>query len=202
MGTTLILNGSPRAPRSNSKLYSGLFRHYARNHTDYRDITRTNHSELCRAMGQHTDTLLVFPLYADSLPVGVLDFLKALEADPPHTKPVISVLINCGFLEASQNETAIRIIGAFCRRNGYRLGSILMLGSGEAILRTPFRYVAVRAIRRLVRSIEKRDYKTIRATMPIGKRLFRIAADIYWTNYGKRFGVSKEQMRTMDIEKP
>ena len=153
-------------------------------------------------MGQHTDTLLVFPLYADSLPVGVLDFLKALEADPPHTKPVISVLINCGFLEASQNETAIRIIGAFCRRNGYRLGSILMLGSGEAILRTPFRYVAVRAIRRLVRSIEKRDYRTIRATMPIGKRLFRIAADIYWTNYGKRFGVSKEQMQTMDIEKP
>ena len=67
------MNGSPRAPRSNSKLYSGLFRHYARNHTDYRDITRTNHSELCRAMGQHTDTLLVFPLYADSLPVGVLD---------------------------------------------------------------------------------------------------------------------------------
>ena len=134
--------------------------------------------------------------------MGVLDFLKALEADPPHTKPVISVLINCGFLEASQNETAIRIIGAFCRRNGYRLGSILMLGSGEAILRTPFRYVAVRAIRRLVRSIEKRDYRTIRATMPIGKRLFRIAADIYWTNYGKRFGVSKEQMQTMDIEKP
>ena len=132
MGKILILNGSPRAPKSNSKRYAEIFMRHCTAETDYRNITKKNHEELCAALSGYTDVLFAFPLYADSLPVGFLNFLKALEACPPAHKPVVSILINCGFLEAEQSEVAIRMMRLFCRRNGYVMGSVLMLGSGEA----------------------------------------------------------------------
>lgn len=200
MGKILILNGSPRAPKSNSKRYAEIFTRYASSEVAYFNITRRNHQELCAAVEGCTDLLLVFPLYADALPVGLLDFLKTLEANPPKRKPVISVLINCGFLEYQQNMVALRILSLFCKRNRYRLGAQLMLGSGEAILDTPFRFIAVRAIHKLALSVEQGTYRTFCATMPLPKRLFMWAAEKYWTKYGKRYGTTKEQMQTMEIE--
>lgn len=200
MGKILILNGSPRAPKSNSKRYAEIFARHCPAETDYRNITKKNHEELCAAFDGYTDMLFAFPLYADSLPVGFLNFLKVLEACPPAHKPVVSILINCGFLEAGQSEVAIRMMRLFCRRNGYVMGSVLMLGGGEAILDTPFKYVATRNIRRLAQSVASGSYCTLSATMPLPKCLFRLAADVYWTNYGKRFGITKQQMQTMEIE--
>lgn len=80
MAGILILNGSPRAPRSNSKRYAALFMNRCK--------------VLCEKMNDVSDVLLVFPLYADGLPVTLLDFLKTLETCPPERKPVISMLIN------------------------------------------------------------------------------------------------------------
>lgn len=51
----------------------------------------------------------------------------------------MSVLINCGFLECRQNDVAVEMVRLFCRQNGYRFGSVLKIGSGEAIWDTPFR---------------------------------------------------------------
>ena len=161
MGKILILNGSPRAPKSNSKRYAEIFMRHCTAETDYRNITKKNHEELCAALSGYTDVLFAFPLYADSLPVGFLNFLKALEACPPVHKPVVSILINCGFLEAEQSEVAIRMMRLFCRRNGYVMGSVLMLGSGEAILDTPFKYVATRNIRRLAQSMVSGRYHNL-----------------------------------------
>lgn len=74
------------------------------------------------------------------------------------------------------------------------------LGSGEAILGTPFRYIAVRAIRKLAKSVGNGKYCNIQATMPLNKRLFIWASTRYWIQYGKRFGITKEQMQSMKIE--
>lgn len=92
------------------------------------------------------------------------------------------------------------MIELFCRRNSYVLGSVLMLGSGEAILKTPFKYAAVRAIRNLAVSVADKHYNTFNATMPLSKKMFCLAANIHWTLYGKKFGTTKKQMQTMRIE--
>ena len=86
MAAIMILNGSPRAPRSNSKQYAELFSKSCRSETEYFQITRTNHLELCRAVERFSDLLFVFPLYADGIPVTLLNFLKVLEAHPPQKK--------------------------------------------------------------------------------------------------------------------
>lgn len=200
MGKVMILNGSPRAPKSNSKKYSEIFMKYSRMQCDYFNITKSNHLKLIAEMENYSDVIIVFPLYADSLPVGLLNFLKNLENNLPAQRPVISILINCGFLEYEQNSVAVSMIRYFCRRNNFPIGSALMLGSGEAILETPFRYIAVRAIKRLSESVNKGNYKDISATMPLPKWLFKMAARSYWISYGKKFGVSEKEMQRLEIE--
>lgn len=196
----MILNGSPRAPRSNSKRYASVFLKYCPSDAEYFNISAGNHAELRSRIEECSDILFVFPLYADSLPVGLVRFLKYLEANPPAARPVVSILVNCGFLEYTQNEIAVRMMRLFCRQNGYPFGSVLMIGSGEAIMDFPFKVLVIREIKRLAESISEGNHRVLHVTMPIGKHLFRIAATYYWIFYGRRFGVTRRQMQTMKIE--
>lgn len=85
----VLLNGSPRAPKSNSKRYAAIFREHCPVAADYFEITRRNHAMLCSKTDEYTDVVLVFPLYADSLPVSLLDFLKSLEAARSERRPTV-----------------------------------------------------------------------------------------------------------------
>lgn len=62
MGKIMIINGSPRAPRSNSRQYAELFAKAYGDETVYFNITRANHLEICRAMEGVENVLFVFPL--------------------------------------------------------------------------------------------------------------------------------------------
>lgn len=200
MAGILILNGSPRAPRSNSKRYAALFMNRCKMQCEYQNITRTNHAALCEKMNEVSDVLLVFPLYADGLPVTLLDFLKTLETCPPERKPVISVLINCGFFEHHQNDIAVRMVELFCRQNGYRFGSVLKIASGEAILDTPFCGLVKRKLGQLAAAIVQGKARVLHVSMPLTRGMFVRASTRYWVNYGKKNGVSREQMAVMEIE--
>ncbi|MGI5957863.1 MAG: hypothetical protein ACOX60_00405 [Massiliimalia sp.] len=200
MGKIMIINASPRAPKSNSKQYGDIFTKYSKWPVEYFNLTKRNHEQLCQEMERFSDVLFVFPLYADSIPVTLLNFLKVLEQHPVRNNPVISVLINCGFIEPYQNEIAVKMVQLFCKRNGYPFGSVLKIGGGEAILTTPFRFLAVRKIHKLARSIQLKQYQNLRVTMPISKKMFLNASTRYWIQYGAKNGITKEQMETMKIE--
>ena len=200
MGNIMIMNASPRAPKSNSKQYARIFSENCHMQTEYFNLTKTNHMELAHTMERFSDVLFVFPLYVVGIPVTLLNFLKALENSPPQHKPVVSVLINCGFLEPEQNSIAVKMIQLYCRNYGYPIGSVLKIGGGEAILTTPFRFLVKGKIKKLARSITSANYRELRVTMPLPKSIFIKAASTYWENYGKRNGITKEDMKTMQIE--
>ena len=200
MGKIMILNGSPRAPRSNSKCYAELFsKKYGRN-VSYFAVSKNNHCELCAKMEAVSDILLVFPLYVDGIPVTLLNFLKTLETYPLKNRPTFSVLINCGFLEYQKNDIAVEMIKLFCKQNRYPFGAVLKIGAGEAILNTPFKLLVTRKIKKFAASIVSKKYRTFQVTMPISAKMFLQASTGYWTNYGRKNGVTKEQMETMQIE--
>lgn len=200
MGKVIIINGSPRASKSNSKRYGDIFKDFYKGDTDTFNIRKNNHSDICSKIDGYTDILFVFPLYADSIPVTFLNFLKFLEENPPKNKPNINVLINCGFIEPTQNTVCIDMIKLFCKQNGYTFGSVLSIGSGEAILETPFKFLVRGKIKRLAKSIYNNRFESLSVTMPISKKLFVKASTSYWTNYGKRNGITKLDMETMKIE--
>lgn len=201
MEKIMILNGSPRAPRSNSKQYAALFEKYSRLPTETFSVTGPKAGEIGKKIQEFSHVLLVFPLYADGLPVPLLRFLKEWEQNGFPGKPTVSVLINCGFLEPEQNDVAIDMVKLFCRKNGLTFGSVLKIGSGEAILQTPFRWLVERKIRRLAANMEKGTWSVQRVTMPLTKNMFLKASTKYWESYGKKNGITRDEMATMSIEK-
>lgn len=200
MDKILILNGSPRAVKSNSKTYAEIFIKNCRMESEYFPIFKTNHEVLCSKIEDFSDVLFVFPLYVDAIPVTLLQFLKDLEKFSIKRKPRISVLVNCGFLEYRQNDVAVDMMRLFCRENGYEFGSVLKIGGGEAILTTPFRFLVVRKIKKLANSLKKAQYQTLAVTMPISGKQFVKASTSYWVHYGKKKGITKEEMACMQIE--
>ena len=94
MGKLLIVNGSPRAPRSNSRRYIEQFLPCWGETADRYTTLKGGplSSEGC------TDLLLVFPLYADGVPAVLMRTLKQLATWGETPRPRIHVLVNCGFL--------------------------------------------------------------------------------------------------------
>ena len=82
----------------------------------------------------------------------------------------------------------------------YPFGSVLSIGSGEAILNTPFRGLVGRKLKQLVASMARGQGRRLKVTMPLPKKLFIKASTTYWENDGKRNGITRAQMETMDIE--
>jgi hypothetical protein len=200
MAGMLIVNSSPRAKVSNSKKYIEIFKSfYSGDVFEYNANTKDPKNAL-KVIGQSTDMLLVFGLYVDSLPQSLLSWLIELENLTLSRKPVVHVIVNCGFLEPKQNYVAIEMIKLFCSQNGYTFGSSLSIGSGEAILTTPFAGLVKQKISKLRRAIKAQHPVSLKVTMPLTKGIFLSASKGYWINYGAKNNITEQQMRTMLIE--
>ncbi len=85
--------------------------------------------------------ILSCPLYADSLPSGVTRFLEIVAAkraaEGRHGGKRFVALLNCGFPEAGQCDTAIAICRRFAREAALEWAGGLALGGGEAIAGRP-----------------------------------------------------------------
>lgn len=204
MDRLLILNASPRAPRSNSRIYASLLERYClrRFLVDNRVLNTVNHRSLCRRIDRIHHLVLVFPLYIDTIPVTLLDFLKALERHRLHYKPTIHMIINCHFLESEQNSIAVRTIKFFCSSNGFPFGSALCIGSGETIMKTPFRYLVRYKIKAFATAILRSKAQELRVSTPLSKSLFIRASSRYWLKLGKEHGNTRNAMERMDIAAP
>ena len=57
MGKVIIINGSPRATKSNSKRYGDIFRCFYKGDTDTFNITKNNHNDICSKIEEYSDIL-------------------------------------------------------------------------------------------------------------------------------------------------
>ena len=64
----LIVNGSPRAPRSTSRRYAELFQARWKGEARYAALTAKNHAELAAAAADCTDLLLSSPSMPTAFP--------------------------------------------------------------------------------------------------------------------------------------
>ena len=196
MGKLLIVNGSPRAPRSNSRRYIEQFLPCWGETADQYTALKGGplSSEGC------TDLLLVFPLYADGVPAVLMRTLKQLATWGETPRPRIHVLVNCGFLEPEQTQPAVEMVRLICKRYRYPWGMALRIGSGEAILNTPFSFLVRRSLRRLAAGIRAGRSEVLSVRMPLSRRMFIWASGRYWAGYGAENHITAREMRTMEIE--
>lgn len=197
----LIINGSPRAPKSNSKKYIELFHQCWPAKAAVYAVTTQKPGDLWENLHDFSDLLLVFPLYADGLPAILMNFLKAMALAFRQPRQLrLHILVNCGFLEPGQNQTAVEILECFCRKMGWTMGSVLCIGSGEAILSTPFAFLVKRKIRLFARSIQSGRAARLKVSMPLTKKMFVKASERYLLSLGSKNSLSKEQMSAKEIE--
>ena len=77
--------------------------------------------------------LFAFPLYVDAPTSALLNLMKKIQSnkDLYRNQPIMYVLMNCGFYEAIQNETAIQIMKHFCDRVDFKWGQAFARGAGS-----------------------------------------------------------------------
>ena len=141
----LVLMGSPKAGRGNSESLGAylLARLSERGvQTQMLSVIRALRSpEATQALLEAADgadlLILATLLYVDSLPSGVIRALELIaerrRAAAQAHRARFCAIINCGFPEASQNDTALAICRRFAAEAGFEWAGGLSMGMGEAI---------------------------------------------------------------------
>jgi len=141
----LILIGSPKGRKSAScklglKLAEGLREHGAAVseelvHNGLRSEEGT--TRLLEAVDTSDLVVLAFPLYVDSLPAPLTHLLELI-ADrrarfAPAGMPRLAVIVQCGFPESHQCDTAVGTCRLFADRTGMRWAGALAMGMGGSL---------------------------------------------------------------------
>ena len=141
----LLLVGSAKHPHSTSEslgtyLIEKMHEHGFETetlfiHKSLKSDDRRN--ELLTATNQADIIVIAFPLYVDSLPYLVIRTLELIAKNRKVIKNLMDqsllCIVNCGFPEAHQNDTAITICRKFASETGFMWAGGLTLGAGEVI---------------------------------------------------------------------
>lgn len=76
MGKILIINGSPRAPRSHSARFAQIFGERCKAETEHVQLLHADHVQRQRKFEDCSDVLFVFPLYAEGCSCHIARILE------------------------------------------------------------------------------------------------------------------------------
>jgi NAD(P)H-dependent FMN reductase len=141
----LLLVGSPRASRSTSAaLGSYLLDRLGEEGFDVQKsfaypslASDRGFAGLLLAVREADLVVIAFPVYADSLPSGLIRAMEVIEEDGKRRvatkRQRILALSNSGFPEASHSALALAMCKLFAREAGFEWAGGLALGGGESI---------------------------------------------------------------------
>jgi multimeric flavodoxin WrbA len=137
MTNLCIINGSPRKGNgSSSCLISELTKLFNDDvkAKEYYISNFMKDKHLLNEILSYDKVIFVSPLYADCLPSTMLEFMATFEdfiKDNNNIKIDMYGLINCGFLEGTQNKTALNILKNYSRRIKFNWRFGVGIGGGE-----------------------------------------------------------------------
>jgi len=147
MRQVCFINGSPKNKNSCSGYLIGVMKDILDTQTSQSEefhiascLKADTKSDAFYSMAQSDCIVFVFPLYIDSIPSHMLDFLYEFEefyrgtwSETKKTVPNVYAVINNGFIEGHQNRNAARIIQHFTHASGLRWRFAIGIGAGEFI---------------------------------------------------------------------
>lgn len=181
------INGSPKLNNSASNKFLNDIKNIEDN-TYY--IYKDKYEDIINSIINSKTIVIAFPLYADSPTSGVLDFLEYVENnDFDLSNKNLYVVVNCGFFEPEQNETAFRIIKCFCDKKQINFMGGLSIGAGPIIgirdskkiykLLSMSYYKKISLFKNAIYSGEKID---LDMSLSLNKIIYVCAANISWKN--------------------
>lgn len=149
--------------------------------------------------------VMALPLYIDCLPARVLEFMaesKEYLKNREEKRPELYFIINCGFLEYSQNDTAIKIIEKYAEKNGLNYRGGVSVGSGAMILQSRKKDILEKVLKDMAEEAGAFHYsedmpeKTVRKiNVDMPRFLFKAKADKLWVEAGAKKGLDKKALR-------
>jgi len=146
MGSLLLLNGSPRGPRSNSmKMLARVAEGWERSGgAAPRVLHLARREDFLQALAdfpQAGTVLLGMPLYTDAMPALVLAWVEALAQRlaqlPDPALPTWAFLVQSGFPEALHSRPLERYLEKLARRLGAAYAGTIVRGGGESLQARP-----------------------------------------------------------------
>lgn len=195
MDKFIIVNGSPRAPKSNSLKYIIELKKYLKYDVYVYNIISFKIEQFLEKVKSDSEIIFVLPLYADGLPSLVISFFNNLKDFKFHNQKV-HLIINCGFLEWQQNLVAREIFKLFCNGLNLNFCCSLLIGSGEAIMETPYKFLVKQQIKAFAKDIYNNKIKMRHVNMLLSKKRFIKDSTAYWLKYGSKNGLTKEDMES------
>jgi hypothetical protein len=162
---------------------------------------------LLRATGQADIVVIACPLYIDSLPSVVIRAMELIAKDRRAQKDLpqqkLLCIVNCGFPEARQNDTALAMCRQFAREAGFQWAGGLALGAGEAIGGRPLLKVKGMA-RTVIKSLDliadalaagtpvPQEALKKRARLFVPNWLYVWVGSMHWRRQAKKHGVYRK----------
>lgn len=142
----LILVGSPKGRNSSSYLLGSKLADGLRNHglTVREELVQPairseeGVQRLLDAVDASDPVVVSFPLYVDSLPsplIRLLELVAERGSAAAKGSPRLAVIVQCGFPESHQCDTAVGICRIFAERTGMRWAGALAMGMGGSLER-------------------------------------------------------------------
>ncbi len=204
MNSLCIINGSPRKEKGTSSYLINELVQLLNNNIKTKEYYISELMEdknLLQDVISFNKIIFVSPLYADCLPSTMLDFMICFEEflkDKKNLNMDMYCLINCGFLEGTQNTLAINILKNYCKRIGLNWrfgvgigGGEFMTGSKNMPLNCKMKMPVYNAFLSLKKDIENSTSNTncseailVNAKMP--KFIFKLAGNMSWKSMAKK----------------
>lgn len=132
-----IINGSPKLGKSTSDLILEYLTPLIsdNNAIEIYNISKTEMNEQRLAYIENSGVIIfAFPLYIDSIPSHLLEFLIQLEKRQFSDKnTMVYCIVNNGFYEGRQNHIAIEQMKIWCASNHLKWGQGVGVGAGEML---------------------------------------------------------------------
>lgn len=181
------INGSPKLNNSASNKFLNDIKS-AEDKIQY--VYMNNYEDIIANVINSDTIVLSFPLYADSPTSGVLDFFEYIKNNTIDLSDKnLYYIVNCGFYEPQQNNTAIDIVRCFCENNKINFKGGLSIGAGPIIgirdSKLIYRILTKsydNKINEFKEKIQNNKNVDMNITLSLNKRLYVYAANISWKN--------------------
>lgn len=198
----IMLCGSPRPKDSNSLyLLEGLKEKLGSdNKLLLLEASKEQPSDLTALLAEQLQDcgafVVAFPLYVDGIPSSLLGILKELERLlPAGRKSVFAyAVVNCGFYEAVQTRTSIRMFWKWCEKCGFQRGRAVGVGAGEMSKAAPMGHGPAANLGRALESLAAdilagRSADTLYVEPNFPRFLYKLAAHTSWRSAARKNGI-------------
>lgn len=207
-----FINGSPRKEKSGSSYLISELTKLLDNNVKTKEYYISNlmkDKTLLEEIISYDKIIFASPLYADCFPSTMLEFMATFEdfiKEKNYIKMDMYCLVNCGFLEGTQNKLAINIMKNYCIRLNFNWrfgvgigGGEFMTGSKNMPLNSRMKKTVYNAFLGLKDDIENNSSDNIdniltNAKMP--KFIFKVAGNFGWKSMAK-----KNNLKAKDLYK-